>query len=242
MAKRKPKTINFDFSSLSFDFGNVGDTPDPEADEDAAVRDLLKTAKLHPKPVLFENAEVMAKAIDLSEDYFALVPGSFVFGDLLEALCLKRALQPKTLYVTTLGLSPDNIDSLVNLHDYLGCSQVNLIVSSYFATVKRNETIPYIVGEFAGRDMNLAVCANHAKIALFERSGPGGDFVIFGSANLASSANLEVSQSSMTPRLLISAARCYLASWSGGRLCEVKRAKPFLVMTKAIAMRRFLRP
>lgn len=191
--RRKSKQPGFDFSALTFDFG-FGPIDDPTADEnhDNGVRDLLKTARLSPAPAVFQNAVEMAKTIDLTADYFALVPGSFVFGDLLEALCLKRALRPQRLYVTTLGLSPDNVDSLVNIHDYLHCSEVNLIVSSYYASVERNKNIPYIAQEFGGRNMNLAVCANHAKIALFERSGEGGDFIIFGSANLASSANLEV--------------------------------------------------
>lgn len=176
----------FDFSSLSFDFNIFGD----DDDGDQETRELLKTAKLNFKPVTFENACDMAKAIDLTEDYFALVSGKFIFGDLLEALCLKKSLKPVRLYVTTLGLSPDNVDSLVNIVDYLYMYEINLIVSSYYAATERNKNIPYMVEQFAGRNINVAVCANHAKLALFECKEQS--FLIFGSANLASSNNLEV--------------------------------------------------
>lgn len=177
--------MNFDFSSLSFDFDLFG-----ENNDDRETCELLKTAKLNLHPVTFENACDMAKAIDLTEDYFALVSGKFVFGDLLEALCLKKALKPVRLYVSTLGLSPDNVDSLVNIIDYLYMEEINLIVSSYYAATERNKNIPYMVEQFAGRNINVAVCANHAKLALFECEEQS--FLIFGSANLSSSNNLEV--------------------------------------------------
>lgn len=175
----------FDFSSLSFDFDLFGDD-----DEDKETRELIKTAKLNFKPVVFENALEMAKTMDLTQDYFALVSGAFVFGDLLEALCWKKQLQPERLYVTTLGLSPDNVDSLVNMVDYLFVPEINLIISSYFASVERHRNIPYMIDEFSGRNINVAVCANHAKLALWECKEQS--FLMFGSANLASSANLEV--------------------------------------------------
>ena len=133
----------FDFSSLSFDFDLFGDD-----DEDKETRELIKTAKLNFKPVVFENALEMAKTMDLTQDYFALVSGAFVFGDLLEALCWKKQLQPERLYVTTLGLSPDNVDSLVNMVDYLFVPEINLIISSYFASVERHRNIPYMIEEF----------------------------------------------------------------------------------------------
>lgn len=178
--------MDFDFSSLSFDFDLFGDSDD----EDKETRELIKTAKLSFRPVVFENALDMAKEIDLTQDYFALVSGAFVFGDLLEALCWKKALRPKKLYVTTLGLSPDNVDSLVNMTDYLFVPEINLIISSYYASVERNKNIPYMIDQFSGRNINVAVCANHAKLALWECEEQS--FLMFGSANLASSANLEV--------------------------------------------------
>ena len=79
----------FDFSSLSFDFDLFGG----EDDEDKEIRELIHTAKLNFRPVVFDNALEMAKEMDLTQDYFALVSGAFIFGDLLEAMCWKKALQ-----------------------------------------------------------------------------------------------------------------------------------------------------
>ena len=192
--------MNFDFSSLSFDFDLFG-----ENNDDRETCELLKTAKLNLRPVAFENACDMAKAIDLTEDYFALVSGKFVFGDLLEALCLKKALKPVRLYVSTLGLSPDNVDSLVNIVDYLYMEEINLIVSSYYAATERNKNIPYMIEQFAGRNINVAVCANHAKLAPWECEEQS--FLMFGSANLASSANLEVFAMTHDPETVAFAKR-----------------------------------
>lgn len=193
--------MEFDFSSLSFDFDLFGDTDD----EDKETRELIKTAKLNFRPVVFENALDMAKEMDLTQDYFALVSGAFVFGDLLEALCWKKALRPKKLYVTTLGLSPDNVDSLVNMTDYLFVPEINLIISSYYASVERNKNIPYMIEQFSGRNINVAVCANHAKLALWECEEQS--FLMFGSANLASSANLEVFAMTHDPEAVAFAKR-----------------------------------
>lgn len=176
---------SFNFSSLSFDFDIFGDK-----DQEDQIPELLKTARLSYKPVVFDNALDMAADIDISQDYFALVSGSFVFGDLLEALCWIDNIDIERLYITTLGMSEDNVDSLVNMVDFLGVPEINLIVSKYFASVERNETIPYMIHEFAGRNINVAVLASHTKIALFECRN-GKSFLLSGSANLSSSANLE---------------------------------------------------
>lgn len=131
----------------------------------------------------------MADAIDYAEDYFALVSGSFIFGDFIEALCFKKELNPSVVYITTLGMGKDNVDSIVNLVDYLGCEKVNLLVSHYFAGTERHGLMPYIRQEFAGRPIDVAVLQSHCKIALV--FSELGDVMISGSANLSSSSNVE---------------------------------------------------
>lgn len=167
--------ISFDFSSLTF-----GQSAEEDRDE---------IPKLSTEPVAFENAERMAESMDYSRDYFAFVPGNFVFGDFLEALCYKKRLAPDEVYITTLGMSQDNIDSIVNLTDYLGCKKVNLIVSHYFAGVERHKLIPYMRQEFAGKPIDVAVLQSHCKIALI--FSQRGNILISGSANLSSSNNVE---------------------------------------------------
>ena len=173
--KRNPLDFSFDFSALDFD--------DPEEQAQASAR------KLNTRPPDFDNAEQLADLIDYSKDYFCFVPGSFIFGDFLEALCFKKHLDPSVMYITTLGMGKENADSIVNLVDYLHCKHVNLIVSHYFQGAERNDTIPYMQQEFAGKPIDIAVLRSHCKIALIRSDK--GDCVISGSANLSSSNNAE---------------------------------------------------
>lgn len=175
-----------DFSSMRVDFPQQIDFfGQPErADED-----FVKLLSLNTAPVAFENAQLMADRIDYSKDYFSIVSGSFIFGDFLEALIFKKSLAPSKLYITTLGMGSDNVDSIVNIAEYLGCQEVNLIVSHYFAAVERHKLIPYMVKEFRGLNVNLAVLATHCKISLIYSEQ--GDVMISGSANLSSSDNVE---------------------------------------------------
>lgn len=178
MAKRCERGIengfSFDFSALTF----ANPTEDRE-----------EIPKLRTEPAAFENAEYMADSMDYSRDYFAFVPGNFVFGDFLEALCYKKRLAPSDVYITTLGMSQDNIDSIVNLVDYLHCKKVNLIISHYFAGVERNKLVPYMHREFSGKPVDVAVLQSHCKIALI--FSEKGNALISGSANLSSSNNVE---------------------------------------------------
>lgn len=177
MRKKSNGDFKFDFSSLDFDF-DFGES-----------KEIQKIPKLNTKPVLFENALKMAHDLDWGSDYIAFVGGSFIFGDFLEALCLEKQLKPKEIYITTLGMSKNNVDSIVNLVDYLGAKKVNLIVSHYFSGVERHNIIPYMEQEFAGRPIKVGVLQAHCKIIIIRSDK--GDAVICGSANLSSSNNVE---------------------------------------------------
>ena len=175
---RKRKPLTFDFSSL--DFSIPAFAPDEEA---------RPINKLSPVPVSDENAEALARHIDWQRDYIALVSGAFVFGDFLELLLYVHDLQPTAVYITTLGMSENNADSIVNMTDYLGAEKVNLIASHYFEGVERHKLVPYLEREFSGRPIDIAVLQSHCKICLIR--SPKGDGVICGSANLSSSNNVE---------------------------------------------------
>lgn len=174
MARKRKDGFSFDFSALTFH---------------RQEQEYEEIPKLSTEPVAFENAERMAGEIDYSKDYFAIVSGKFIFGDFIEALCFKKHLDPSCIYITTLGMSQDNADSIVNLVDYLGCEKINLIVSHYFAGVERHKLMPYMRREFSGKPIDVAVLQSHCKIALiFSRKG---NVLISGSANLSSSNNVE---------------------------------------------------
>ena len=180
----KKNDFKIDFSSLNFDLGFGAGNIESEKE-----REFIRAAVLNRQPVMFERAIDMANGIDLSQDYFCLVSGGFIFGDFIEALCFVHELRPKAIYMTTLGMSMDNADSIVNLVDCLGCKHVNLIVSNYFVAKERHNLVPYLVQEFTGKPITVAVLASHCKICLIECER--GNIIITGSANLSSSNNVE---------------------------------------------------
>jgi hypothetical protein len=178
------KKKKVDFSSLDFDLDSIM----PHDSKEDIEKEFIREARLNFEPVCFENAVKAAECIDINKDYFALVSGKFIFGDFIEALLYQKQLKPKRMYITTLGMSQENIDSIVNL-TVLGAQEVNLIVSGYFAGTERRGLAPYMVKEFEGHNINVAVLASHCKLCLFECDE--GNFMIAGSANLSSSNNVE---------------------------------------------------
>lgn len=181
---RKKKAM--DFSSLDLNLDALGDWG---GDEEKAEKEFIRAAKLNLSPVTWDNAEAAADAVDYDKDYFALLSGRFIFGDFIEALVYKKELLPHRVYITTLGMSRENIDSIVNIVGYLGCEHLNLIVSNYFVAMERAKLVPYMISQFTGQHINVAVLASHCKICLIESDK--GNLIIMGSANLSSSNNVE---------------------------------------------------
>lgn len=167
--------FSFDFSSLDFD--------------KKSEEQMQEVPRLNTEPVMFENAKQMAIKTDWSKDYFCFVAGSFIFGDYIEALLYAKRLKPSVVYITTLGLGKQNVDSIVNMVDYLKAEKVNIIVSHYFSGVERHNLIPYMEQEFKFKPVDVAVLQSHCKIALIKSDK--GDCLITGSANLSSSNNVE---------------------------------------------------
>jgi len=132
----------------------------------------LKSRYLQPKIksetaldefVEYKYAQDFAKEIDLSKRTFAIVNGSFIFGDFIEALLVENAILCVEMQISTLSLSQENIDSLAGLLDQV------LDINNRFQFV---------------------IARTHMKVCIFETS-KGNKFVIHGSANLRSSANYE---------------------------------------------------
>lgn len=174
---RKRKPLNFDFSSLDF---SMSFDPEEEA---------RPINRLSPVPVSDENAEALARHVDWERDYICLVSGAFVFGDFLELLLYAHDLRPSAVYIATLGMSENNMDSIVNMTDYLGAEKVNLIISHYFEGVERHKLFPRMEAAFTGCPVDIAVLQSHCKICLIRSDK--GDAAICGSANLSSSNNVE---------------------------------------------------
>lgn len=179
-----------DFDEIAFDF-------DPElfafeADSDVDTR-IIKPPKSKDKTAMWKNAANTAAKIDLQPgcSYFGIIDGSFIFGDLLEALLVGQNLRAERLDIQTLSMSQDNVDSLVTLllKGYIG--HLNLIVSDFFFTHERDGLVPYIYDQLDINDrFQLAVAGTHLKIITGSLSN-GVHLVMDGSANLRSSANIE---------------------------------------------------
>lgn len=143
--------------------------------------------------IKYKKAEELAKNIDIksNERFYAILDGTFIYGDLIEALIVLNDLHVKELTISTLSLSNNNVDSLANLLNGGFVEELNLIVSDYFYSHERNSLITYIYEELDKMDkFQLAAASTHTKICLFE-TFCGKKFVIHGSANLRSSSNLE---------------------------------------------------
>ena len=179
--------VNADFD-FDFDLGDFGDILD---DDNLETRYIKPAIKKNSK-VKYEYAIDLAREIDIGENSrtFSIVSGNFIFGDFIEALMFERNLHADEIYIATLSMSENNVDSLVNIMQDDRCDKLNLIISHYFFSHERQNLIPYIYKELDKDDkFQLAVCGSHSKIALIRCQDKY--YVMHGSANLRSSNNLE---------------------------------------------------
>ena len=152
---------------------------------------LTRPKRQRTKNVAFKNARKFANEILVEKDsrIYALIDGSFIFGDWIEAFLVKNQKQCK-ITLSTLSLSQENIDSFINLINAGYISELNIIVSDYFYANEKHNLVKYMYDYLDIDDIfQLAVCRTHTKITLIEFEEY--KYVISGSANLRSSDNLE---------------------------------------------------
>lgn len=168
-------------------------------------KEAKKTTRIHnPKhqpemlahKVKYKNALQLAKDIGIldkdGQRVFAVVDGSFIFGDFIEAYLVTHNLLAKRMVISTLSMSQENVDSLKNLliGDYL--EKLDIVVSDYFYSHERHNLIKYMYEHLDINDgFQLAVCRTHTKITLIQTEC-GKWLTIHGSANLRSSDNIEM--------------------------------------------------
>lgn len=156
----------------------------------------IKPAKWKDIPehkLKYSDAAKLAKDIVISDTgrIFCIVSGSFIFGDFIEALFVEKNLHAKTMQISTLSMSQNNVDSLQNLIKGGYVDDLGLIVSDYFFSHERHGLIPYIYENLDIEDkFQLAVAGSHCKTCIFELHN-GTKVTMHGSANLRSSACLE---------------------------------------------------
>lgn len=202
------------------DFDNEAlDLPDLAAltAEDITTRPAAETQRyrqpprakiLHPRLITFERArEAAAQVWPLApgERVHMLVNGTFIFGDFLEASAVVQDWLIEELWISTLSLSPANVESLANLMagDYL--RELHIVVSDYWFAHNRGpqgllqhlydtveaEATTATAADGHPRSFQLSVAGSHVKLALI-RLSDGRCYTIAGSANLRSAAVLEL--------------------------------------------------
>lgn len=145
-----------------------------------------------PLAVSYEYAEELSRDIRLfpGEQIHCIVGGNFVFGDLFEALLSVKNVIAKSMHVSTLSLSQNNIDSFRTLLENGWTEHLTVAVSNYFYSHERDGLIPYMLRELdIGDRFDLMVFRNHTKLTLMEIGNIR--LVMTGSANLRSSRSVE---------------------------------------------------
>lgn len=166
---------------------------------DTRIHAPARTKLLHPRLVVYEHAQAIAEALGPlptpGDRVHAIVSGNFIFGDLIEAWIMRHNWEVPDLWVTTLGMSANNVDSLANLlhGDYV--TRLHLAVSDYFYFHERGPggLVGYLYDEldaWGGDRFQLFVIGSHTKIALIA-TADGARYVIYGSANLRSAGQIE---------------------------------------------------
>jgi hypothetical protein len=171
------------------------------ADFSGETEDTFKTRYIKP-PKSTEIPEHKLKydlAVNLAKDikpepgcrYFVILDGKFIAGDFIEAFVTEHDIHVKRMTISTLSMSENNVDSLANLLNGGFVDELNLIVSDFFFSHERRNLIPYLYEQLDKDDkFQLAVAGTHCKTCIIE-THDGMFFVIHGSANLRSSANIE---------------------------------------------------
>lgn len=192
MKQEENDLLDIDFGDLDFDLDDFN-FDDREPDRNTRILQPRMDPSILTQTVHFDHAMELAEKIDLSRPSrtFAWVSGSFVFGDILEALWRRRNVDIKTLSICSLSISDENIDSWAGLMAQANIERFDLIVSAYFYSHEKFLLVPYLYQQL-GNDPRFQVAfgAYHCKVITFE-THHGHTMTIHGSANMRSSTNIE---------------------------------------------------
>lgn len=186
--------LDFDLSDFQIFDPNSGGFFDESKTQKRILQPRIDVRDISHK-VLFESAEKFAQQIDLRENArtFAWVSGNFIFGDIIEALVTARNMIPREIYICSLSISQENIDSLKNV--MLACPELEkltIVLSGYFYSHEKYSLVPYMYQELddGSCEVQIAFGGYHAKVIAIETT-QGNTLTIHGSANLRSSNSVE---------------------------------------------------
>lgn len=190
--------LELDFDAEDFDLLEGGENKRRSGEKQRNVRILrpaLEKKELTTRAA-YENAETFAKQIDLSSGArtFAWVSGNFIFGDIIEALVTARRVGIRRLYICSLSISQENIDSLKNVMLLMGdeLERMVLVFSGYQYSHEKYNLVPYMYSELDDplNRVQIAFGRWHAKLITME-TVTGHTITVHGSANLRSSNSVE---------------------------------------------------
>lgn len=98
---------------------------------------------------------------------------------------------PEEIYISSLSISQENIDSLKTIL-MIGCvKKLTLVLSAYFYSHEKFDLVPYLYQELdVGDVLQVAFINVHTKIIAI-KTALGNTLTIHGSANLRSSKSIE---------------------------------------------------
>lgn len=189
---KEENIFEIDIGDLDFDLDDF-DLEEREPDTRTRILQPRIDKSVLTQVCHFDHALELADKIDLSGQTrtFAWVSGSFIFGDILEALWRRRNIDIKNLSMVSLSISEENIDSWAGLLAQGNIEKFNLVCSAYFYSHYKFDMIPYLYQQL-GNDprVQIAFGAYHQKIITLE-THHGNTLTIHGSANMRSSMNIE---------------------------------------------------
>lgn len=205
-------TIDLDFD---FDLGDfevlTEDQPDHEVTRQRILKPRIDMKAIDTRLVDYDNARQFVKDLDLTNNsrVYAWLDGSFIFGEIPEALG-EIGHPVRKAWITSLGLSEENVDSFYNCFMLYGLEKLCLLLSGYYYSHEKFKIIPYMLDKL---DMEIETepdkwepCFQvgyfnmHAKIMCLELMD-GTKLTIHGSSNLRSSNSVEQITAETDPEL-----------------------------------------
>jgi hypothetical protein len=197
--KNMEKTLEYKNIDLDFDLGEFSEMfeiPDMDIKESIVGKNRIKKPKadfgVNQKKVKYANAKKFvneqSESILAGDRIFALLGGSFQFGDVVEAFLIENDLWDAEVSMSSLSISASNVGSLYNcLHRM---KSLDMVLSANFFAKDGVNIIP-IIYEMLDEDnkFQLSISSTHTKNILIKV----GDrkIVMHGSANLRSSGCVE---------------------------------------------------
>lgn len=189
--------LDLDFDLNDFDL--VKEDKPVEVRKQRILKPRVDIKLLDTRMVSYDNSKAFVIDIDYSARTYAWLDGSFIFGEIPEALG-ETGHPVKKAWITSLGLSYENIDSFYNCFALYGLEKLCLLLSAYFYSHEKYKIVQYMYDRL---DVEIETKPDqwepgfqvgffniHSKVMCLELQD-GTKLTIHGSSNLRSSSSIE---------------------------------------------------